>query len=491
MTVPSPSALPAETAAPSDRLSGHMGTWKLVLSVLAFSSPLVTAAGYLSLTILVAGETAPAAFLLTTIALLIFSVGYMAMTRRMPRTGAFYAYIAASLGKRLGLGSAFLAGLSYTIIGIGVYLFAGMTLIDLVQRLGGPELPWWIGGFATLAVVGLLGFFNIDVSARVLMWVMVVEVVLVLIFDIAVAAQGGAEGISVAPFDVAVFATSNPLIGILFGILVFIGFEATAIYRDEVKDPDRTVPRATYISVLFIGLLYTVSVWMLVSAFGSNALTVATESTGTMFNMAAEQFVGKWFADTIGILVITAILASTLSIHNAATRYVFTIGVDGGLPRALGAVHPRFKSPSRASVTVSIIGVITVLAFALLGSDPGVAYAQLAGLGSTGIIFLMALVSVAVVVWFLVKDRKSPENIWKSLIAPVIAAVVLIAVVVYALANFEFVVGGGPGENLVLLLALGGVFVAGIVIASVIKVRRPADYDRIGGSDRSVEKTMH
>ena len=487
MTVPPPSVTSTETAAVRDRLTGHMGTWKLALTVLAFSSPLVTAAGYLSLTILVVGETAPAAFILTTISLLIFAVGYMAMTRRIPRTGAFYAYVSAALGRRVGLGSAFLAGLAYIMTGIGVSLFAGLTLIDLVQRLGGPALPWWLGAVAMLVIVGVLGFFNIDVSARILMWVMVVEVVLVLIFNVAVAVRGGAEGLSVQPFNVAEFVTHNPLIGILFAILVFIGFEATAIYRDEVRDPNRTVPRATYISVLAIGLLYTLSVWMLVSAFGSKAGTVAAESTGTMFGIAAEQFVGKWFADTIGFLVITAILAAMISIHNAATRYVFAIGVDGGLPRALGAVHPRFKSPSRASITVSVLGILAIVVFAILGSDPGVVYAQLAGLGSVGIIFLMALVSVSVVVWFRVKDRTSPENIWKSLIAPVIAAVILIAVDVYAIANFELVVGGAPGQNLILLVTLGVVFLAGIVIASVIKVRRPADYERIGGSDRSAE----
>lgn len=467
-----------------ERLSGHMNTFKLVLAVLAFSSPLTTMAGYFALTVGVIGETAPLAFVFITIALLIFTVGYMALTRRMRRPGAFYAYITTGLGRPLGLGSAYIATLSYLSILIGVYCFVGLVIQGLVVRFGGPEISWWVGTLICVALIGLLGYFNIDVSVRVLVWVMIVEVALVLIFDFAVLFQGGAEGISGGSFNVLEYTGPEAWVGFLFAILVFIGFEATVLYRDEVKNPDTTIPRATYIAVFLIGGLYIFSVWMLATAFGANAQAVANENLAGMATMATTEFVGVVFADVFNLLLITAVIASLLSIHNVSTRYTFNLGTDGGLPRFIGAVHPRFKSPARASVACSAISAIVLLIFIVAGSDPDLTYAQLAGVGSTGVIILMALVSVAVVVWFRRNPKLDGENLWKTFIAPLISAAFMFALLIFALTNYDLVVGGAPGEYDWLLLFLALPLVIGLIVAPVLRSRRPEQYDRIGGYDR-------
>ena len=55
---------------------------------------------------------------------------------------------------------------------------------------------------------------------------------------------------------------TNGILGIavLFALTGFIGFEATAVFRDEARDPERTIPRATYAAVLIIGAFYAVTV---------------------------------------------------------------------------------------------------------------------------------------------------------------------------------------------------------------------------------------
>ena len=98
------------------QLTGSMSVKSLVLSVLAFSAPMVVVSGYMPLAISVAGNGAPFAFLLTTLVMLIFVVGYLALTKYIPKTGNFFLYITAGLGKKLGLGSAFVAIFSYILI---------------------------------------------------------------------------------------------------------------------------------------------------------------------------------------------------------------------------------------------------------------------------------------------------------------------------------------------------------------------------------------
>ena len=96
---------------------------------------------------------------------------------------------------------------------------------------------------------------------------MLVEVAVVIVFDFVVVGRGGDSGLSLSPLNALSFAAGGEVwVGLLFAMLVFIGFEATALYRDEVRDPDRTIPRATYIAVSFIGILYTVSVLVMVLA---------------------------------------------------------------------------------------------------------------------------------------------------------------------------------------------------------------------------------
>ncbi|MFC9550208.1 APC family permease [Rhodococcus sp. NPDC056960] len=483
MESPSTTQTPVSGDGSASRLSGQMSTTQLVLSVLAFSSPLTCLAGYFSLTIMASGNTAPVAFVLVTAVLLIFSVGYMAMTKHMPRPGAFYAYISEGLGRHVGLAAAFLATLSYSVIGMGVYCFAGLTVTDLIAKWGGPVIPWWLGALAFWVIVGILGYFNVDVSAKVLMWVMFVEVTIVMIFNVAIVGQGGESGLHLQPFNVFDFAGGEVWVGLLFAMLVFIGFEATALYRDEVRDPNRTIPRATYLAVLFIGILYTVTVWVMVTAFGSDAQNVATGDAAGMFGIAADRYVGVWFSNVATTLVITAVLASILSIHNASTRYLFNLSADGALPTALSAVHGRHRSPYRASMAISALVLVGVGLFAVAGSDPSMAYAQLAGLGNAGVFILMALVSVAVVAWFRRNGKDTGEGAWATLVAPTISAVAMTALVTFALANFELVAGESD-SNSILLAVLGAAFVAGLVTAAVMKAKRPADFERLGGQDR-------
>lgn len=485
-TVEDSSSVRAEVAAPS-RLSGHMGTWALVLSVLAFSSPLTSAAGYLAFVISSAGQTAPMAFLVCTVLLAVFTVGYMAMTQRMPRPGAFYAYISSGLGRQVGLGSAFVALVSYTLILIGVYFFAGTVVTGLVAKFSGPDIEWWVGALAIWALVSVLGYFNVDISAKVLVWVMVLEVALVAAFDIGVLVRGGEEGFAATPINLSEYAQSGAVaVSLLFAVLVFIGFEATALYRDEVKDPDSTLPRATYIAVLFIGLFYALTTWAMVVAFGRAAQDEATRDAAGMFSAAAERYMGDTFQQVVTVLLVTAIIAALLSIHNASTRYLFNLSADGAVPRLLSVVHERFRSPYASSVGISAVVAVVLAYFAVRGSDPGLLYGQFAGLGSTGIIFLMAVVSLAVIVWFLAQGRggRDANWLWKTAVAPGISLISLVAIIVYVLFNFEYVVGGEPGQNLPMLVVPAVAFISGLAVASFLKAKQPETYARLGGTDR-------
>ena len=163
------------------------------LTVIAGTVPLGVAAGN--------GPAFPTTFALCCVILLLFAVGFCAMSRHVPNAGAFYAYVQRGLGRAPGLGSAFLALATYTAVQLAVYGYIGAVLDGLVQHYGGPALPWWLWSVVALAVVGLLGYRNIELSSKVLGALLIAEVAIVLVFDAVVIGRGGARtaGLSIAP----------------------------------------------------------------------------------------------------------------------------------------------------------------------------------------------------------------------------------------------------------------------------------------------------
>jgi amino acid transporter len=413
--------------------------------------------------------------------LLLFSVGYTTMSRYLPNPGAFYAYISAGLSRVLGLGASFLAVLGYLMIGLGITLFFGIVAGDLVvTTFHGPALPWWLYSLALVVIVGVFGYFRIDLSARVLSVVMVLEIVIVLVFNVAVGADGGPEGRSLTPFAWSSFSGGSVGVAVLFAVITFLGFEATAIFREETKDPRRTIPRATYLSVVFIGVFYIVTTWLLILAYGTtSAPDVAGANAPGMFTDAMGSFVGTWARDVVSVLVVSSAFAAVLSCQNIIARYGYSLGVDRALPPVLGRVHPRHGSPYVSSLVLSGIFAAGVLGFS--GSDPAISYAWLAGAGGFPLLLLMFLTSVAVLVFF----RRSRADIddsthWHTLIAPALAVVGLGTALYLSFTNFVLLTGGNRGTAIALQVVIWGVFVAGIVLALVYRARRPEVYARIG-----------
>ena len=469
---------PADASVPPT-LKGKIGTFELVMTVLAFSAPIAVVAAFSPFVIIYDGAGAPFAYVVGALLLLLFAVGYTAMSRYIPNAGAFYAYITAGLGRSFGLGASFLAMLGYVLMAVGTVAFFGVVTNALVVDVfHGPNIAWQVYSVACLLGVGALGYFRIDLSAKVLLIAMTAEVAIVLLFDFAVVGDGGPEGRSLAPLSWGAFSSGSVGLAVLFAATSFLGFEATAIFREETKDPDRTVPRATYAAVISIGLFYIGSVWALVTAYGASAVQdEANKNYVGMFNDAIQSYVGVWARDVVQVLIVTSGFACLLSVQNILARYVYSLGVDKALPSVLGRVNPKHGSPSIASVTVSAVLLVTLLAVS--GSDPTHTYGMLAGAGGYAIMVLMFLTGVSVVVFF----RKQPTaevSLWHRLIAPSVSAITMAGVIYLATTNFTTMTGGSTVGTITLQAIIWGTYVVGVLLALVYRYKRPQVFTRIG-----------
>ena len=471
-------AAPATAAPPADGaagqgLRGSIGVVGIVFLVVAAAAPLTAIGGALPVMLAIGnGAGNPMAYVVAAVVLLLFSVGYAAMSRHVVDAGAFYAYVSKGLGTPVGVGAAGLALLTYTAIQAAIYGLAGATAQGLSTQYGGPDLPWWVWAFLLMAVVGLLGYRNIDVGTKVLGVLLTLEIGVIAVVAGAVLAQGGADGIDVRSFTPSAFFSGAPGISIMFAVASFIGFEATAIYGEEARNPRRTVPLATYLAVILIGAFYALSSWAIVLAFGSDGVVAAAQAdtAGLVFTAAAE-YVSPVVADVMLVLLLTSLFAALLAFHNAISRYLFALGRQGMAPGVLSRTHLRHTSPHIGSLTQTASAFVVVAVFAVAGSDPVLQlFTWMSGLATVSILLLMVLTSVAVLAFF--ARSRVDRRAWHTRVAPALGTLGLLGIVGLVLANFTTLISGDAVLATVLLAVIAAAFALGVVVALVRRPRR-------------------
>jgi len=469
---PATAAPPAQDAT-GQGLRGSIGVVGIVFLVVAAAAPLTAIGGALPVMLAIGnGAGNPMAYVVAAVVLLLFSVGYAAMSRHVVDAGAFYAYVSKGLGTPVGVGAAGLALLTYTAIQAAIYGLAGATAQGLSTQYGGPDLPWWVWALLFMVVVGLLGYRNIDVGTKVLGVLLTLEIGVIAVVAVAVLAQGGADGIDVRSFTPSAFFSGAPGISIMFAVASFIGFEATAIYGEEARNPRRTVPLATYLAVVLIGAFYAFSSWAIVLAFGSDGVVAAAQAdtAGLVFTAAAE-YVSPVVADVMLVLLLTSLFAALLAFHNAISRYLFALGRQGVVPAGLGRTHARHASPHVGSLAQTASAFVVVAVFAVAGSDPVLQlFTWMSGLATVSILLLMVLTSVAVLAFF--ARSRVDRRTWHTRVAPALGTLGLLGIVGLVLANFTTLISGDATLATVLLVVVAAAFALGVVVALVRRPRR-------------------
>jgi amino acid transporter len=481
---------PAAGSASRERLTGRLGTTAIVLMVVAAAAPLTVVSSNAPLSIALGnGLGAAWGFVIAAIVLLFFAVGFVSMTPYVRDAGAFFSYVTVGLGGRAGIATSAVALVTYTCIQCAVYGFVGVATNNLVVGFGGPDVAWWIYSFATVALVGLLGYRNIELSSKVLGIALGLEILVVVIYDLVVFVRGGAAGLSAEPLSPTHLAWGTIGVPVTFAIAGFLGFEATAVFRDEARDPERTIPRATYISVGVIGIFYALSTWALILGVGTDqAVAVATESVqgnGTMLVDSIQVYLGAVAKDAAEVLLISSLFACALSFHNVVARYQFALAHRGILPATLGAVSAAHRSPSRSSFVQTVTAAVLLLVLTVIGLDPIVGiYGSTAGIAAIGMMILMLLTTIAVIVFFRRNSAVADVGPLRSMVFPVLAIVGLVFSLVLMSTKFTMITGSNVAISTVLALVPLLAGIAGFAFAM-----RPGVAQRFLTIDATKENT--
>jgi len=485
-------AVPAEGAtgeATEGGLSGSLTTSKIVFLIIAAAAPLAAMVCTVPLAFALGnGPGVPAMFAFAGVTLICFCVGYAAISRRVVNAGGFYTYISCGLGRPPAVGGGLVAVVAYNTASVGL-LGAFAYFAQLVAASHGLNLPWEVWAGAGLIAVGVLGYRQIDVSARVLAVAMCCEVGVLVLLAAAILVRHGGSALPSTSFAPHTVTGVGSGVSMMFAFISFIGIESAALYGEEARDPERSVPRATYTAVSLIALFYGFISWVAVGAVGPGRVQqVATNELGDLFFRLSDDYLTTWLTTVMQVLLCLSLFAGWLALHNAANRYMFVLGRERVLPGWLGTAHRRLGAPHRASVVQTVFSLVVAAAFAAAGLDPylGLTTSML-GVGTLGIVVLQALACLSVLGFF---RRRPDRHWWRTGLAPVLGFAGLAVATWLVVVNFNTMTGTtNPVVAALpwLILACG---VLGFGYALWIRAARPQRYAQLAGvQTREQERT--
>ncbi|MCL6692964.1 Amino acid transporter [Pseudomonas citronellolis] len=463
---------------------GALGVGFIIFFVVSAASPLSVIAGGFPIGIMLGnGAGTPALLVLTLLVLLAFSVGYTSMARHVTNAGGFYAFSSRGLGGLAGGAAGVLAMFAYNILQVGLYGMFGGVVAGTMASVFGVELPWWCYSLLAMTSIAVLGYRQIDLSARVLSIIVVAEYLAILTLDFAILKSGGDAGVNLDSFKSEHVFSGTPSIGLLFCFAAFIGFEATTIYGEEARDPQRSIPVATYASVLLIGCFYTLSIWSMVVGVGADKIVATLQALGdptTFIYGMSDHFVGPELTKVIRVLFMVSIYAGLLAFHNSAARYFYAIGRDGLLHRMLGTTHRIHQSPHMGSALQSLIAAVVVLIFAAMDADPILQlFAWFSSLATLCLILLMALTSAAVFAYFW-RHPEIPLGLLRGRILPAFSCLALLFVLAIAVIHFDVLTGSSKALSYALCAVIPVALIAGVLLAARLRRISPERFQALG-----------
>ena len=457
---------------------GAIGAIALVFLVVAAAAPLGASATNTPLIFMLGnGPAAAFDFVIIGILLLIFSVGFTAMSTHITNAGAFYTYVSMGLGKKFGTAAGFVAVAGYNLLSVYLVSAGGTFASSIIEQELGIAIPWWIVSLIFAAIILVFSYFGIEGGTKFLMVCLACEITILAIVDLAVLFNAGPGAYPLSVFSIDTLmnggAPGGIGLGVCFAFLCFIGFEATAIFGEETKNPRKTIPRATFAAVIVIGIVYSMSAWSVTAATGAAgaeifAATGAADPTSVvsvsevaydhMYHDVAVYYCGPVVGHLFNWFLLISNFASWMAAHGMASRYLYAFARADLLPKAMERTN-KAKSPFIACCVNMTLGLGISFIMAACGLDP---YSEVGAICSSiaivGIMAIELIVCIAVIAYMNKHNEKDNlgHNIFQTTIAPAIACIGMGYILFLVLSNFSLLTGY---ENLAINILLGGLMI--------------------------------
>jgi amino acid transporter len=300
-------------------------------------------------------------------------------TRKIQAAGSLYDYVTDGLGSRVGTASGWLYYTGMLALGSAILPLIGGTIHDtLLSEFNVQPFPQLVWDIILFLVVAVIMYFGVVLSTRTQLTLAMISLTVVFAYSVYVIIRSGGVHHVVTGFSPHSSPThwSGVLFGVLYGVLLFTGFETSANLGEETENPKRDIPRAVLISVIAIAGFYIVATFAQMSGFHFNLTSFGKNAAAPLFTLAGPSGAGGYgsvaMRRLVELVVILDMMAVLIGCAVSASRGIFAMSRDERLPRQLGKISTQ-GTPIGASnfvlfiYAVSITLTVTTSLFALPG----------------------------------------------------------------------------------------------------------------------------
>ncbi len=344
-----------------DAIAQSVGFMGPVFSV-AFLVPLIV--GITSATGNGAGTGAALSVVLAGIG--IIGIGWIVAeyTRRIQAAGSLYSYVSDGFGPKVGAAAGYVYYTGIMALSAGILVMIGGTVHDVVAGefnwTGIPYLGW---DLILLAIVGSVLYLGVALSTRVQLVLALCSVAVVFVFSLYVIFKSGGLHHVASGFS----PSGSPkhwtgiLFGMLYGVLLFTGFETSANLGEETDQPERNIPRAVLLSVGIAIVFYVIGVFAQVAGFHFDLSAIGkANASGPLFVLASPgAFGGTALRRLVELVVVFDMIAVLIGTAVAASRGFFALARDGRLPKSIASISRR-GTPLGGNIVMYVAFLVTI-----------------------------------------------------------------------------------------------------------------------------------
>eukprot|EP01133_Synstelium_polycarpum_P001432 gene1432-1661_t len=385
----------------------------------------------------VAGANVPFTLMMATVCCLSMASTISTFAKYISSSSSFYCYVSEGLGPATGFITGWFMLVGYGILTVQTVIQFASWTSDVFNNNTGFDFPWPALAVVVLLVVSALAYIGINPALKISLILVTCETIILAVLTTIIVVKGGAEGnypLAFTPVGKYSGGISGLSRGLVFSILVFIGFESAAILGAETRNPKKTIPRAVIGSVLITAAWMIWGMYAIIIAAGpSNAFTLYT--VNSPIDVYARQYVGRWFAVLIDIAGIsTTFNVCTVSFNNMY-RILYSIGKADLHPvvNLLGVTSPRYKTPIGAIIFFTgcqiLFGGIVWATYGWKTKGSWEAYGYLSYIGTLPLIIVFIITNIAIIPY--VKNKHPQDFHWfYHVVLPVFSITLFVAVLI-------------------------------------------------------------